>query len=362
MFYERDMKLGEIIKFTKGVIKRNKGIYVNLFLVYMVWNVITSIITYALPETGGLNFFVTIIIYIISFCVMLGVRKTIYESIYDENYSENFDKNDIIEFVKERWGKAIVGLTGIGIGIYFLAMIITIVPIWFIIYDVMEGGFSFLSFIALLITFFIMYVGFVIFMYYTLEYSLNKDTKMASAEVKSVLKIKGIKGFWTVLPIGLFNLILYLGWFFILFGVSLVLVYMESELMIGDSNISLMIVTIIASIIMCFINIFVQSLWIVKYYNMKNAIVHNINGGKSNTEDVEDNEISAEVNDVKEDVVSSEASDEVNDVKEDVVSNVEQKEEKENSDDKSDIVGESSMWGSSASIEDSIVGSDVKED
>lgn len=276
MFYKRDMKLWEIIKFTTGVIKRNKRIYINLFLMYMVWNVINSAIRYALPEKGALNFFVTMFTYIISFCVMMGVRRTIYESIYDESYSDDFDKDDIIKFVKERWLKAIIATTVVGFVISLLTMLSAGLPMAFIIFDVVDNGFSFRAILGLILVLSIMYMAFVIFTYYTLEFSINNNIETANSEVISVVKIKGAKSFLTVLPLGIFSILLYLGWIFMLFGAFISGYNVMSELTIGNSNVLGLILDIITVAIISFINVYMQALWIVKYYNMKNAIVNKI--------------------------------------------------------------------------------------
>lgn len=351
MFYERDMKLGEIINFTRAVVKRNKKIYANMFLIYAAWNLLNVCVMFALPDMGLFSDFITIVLYIISFCIFLGLSKTIYGSIYDENYSENHDRESVINYVKERWLKAFAAIILVWLVGSVVVGVVLSIPMTIIIFDFAAGAFSFGAVISAICIIIITYVFTVIIMYYLFEISLNNDIKMVNAEVVSILKIKKANSLLNLLPLSLFSVLIYIIWFVVVYGSGyLVGKSIGTDITTSETGIFIFVLTVVGVVLLCLVNLFIQSLWLTKYYNMKNAIVYELNGGKHSDYDNYD-EINSDVDDNKE-------------VENEIIETVEEKTEdvqKPNSEDKSNVVGESSMWGKSTNIEDNIVGNDTKE-
>lgn len=365
MFYERDMKLGEIIKFTGSVIKNNKKIYMNIFLLYAVWNLFTFGISFVLPETGFLSGVTNFILYIISFVMFLGIRKIIYGSLYDENYSENYDRQDIISFLKERWLKATFATIFVWLCIALLAGLIMAFPLGIIIIDAAAGNISFGFLMSVILLVIIVFTMFIIFMYYVLEINLNNNMNMAHAEVMSLFKIKKIKALTTSIPLVLFTsfmgfvsiMVMGLVCYGVGYGLGVTGNIDESALTAeGIMEAFGPVITFMVAVflmVFCIIALYAQALWITKYYNMKNAIVYEINNGQNIGNSVEDHEIKLEDNDNKEiervDVIKTE------NVNNEIIEEKEV-EEKENINTNEEVVNESSMWGDSVNIEDSIIG------
>lgn len=418
MFFEKDMRLMEIIKFAKAIIKRNNKIYRNMFLFVAVWSVLFFCMNFVLGKSEDILILIMVILYFFSFAIFFGVGKIIYNSIYYENYSENYNIKDIINYVKKRYFIALLNMMKTGVAISVIAFIMIWLPVEFLMdNETFIGDVSLLTWIAIT-----SFVAIVVFIYYVMEITLNNNVRAARSEVISIFKIKKLKAFSTVIPLSLFTGLLYsvasavvaiitsnINSFFTPIGVT-----STSATMMTNATGPIIFVYCIFLIGFCAITLYVLVLWIIKYYNMKNVIIYKLTNDKNNINSVEHKETKTIINNNKNvgnvgvnaiettvsmknsidmkspldneiivattsDVDIKSTSDIVNDVSVDEVVKQERKpkissselkkekikakqeekqEEKRNSNNESNIVGEDSMWGMTVSIEDSIIGRD----